>query len=337
MRAKSALLLVLAVLFSSTVSAVTPQSGLWTIDAEQNGQPGRGMQIDVQNGALVLTFYGYRADGTAQWYLSAGPLGTSSYSGPLDQYAGGTAFGAAGSANAAFDALLQQRDVQVQRFDAKDYLAKVNPSDDDLQAYYKAPENAAQFQAPEQASVEYLVLDLDGILKGITINEADLKTYYEQNAARLSGKEERRASHILITSPASAPAAEREKARARAQELLAAARKAPDSFADLARKNSQDPGSATNGGDLDFAAPGAYVPEFSQAMVKLKKGEMTQVPVKTQFGFHIIRLDDTREAQFPEFDAVKGQLQQGIAQQKLKKFQEDLLKSAKTDYKFAGQ
>lgn len=73
--------------------AATPQPGLWTIDAEQNGQPGRGMQIDVQNGALVLSFYGYRSDGSAQWYLSAGPLGANGYSGPLDRYAGGTPFG----------------------------------------------------------------------------------------------------------------------------------------------------------------------------------------------------------------------------------------------------
>ena len=108
-------------------------------------------------------------------------------------------------------------------------------------------------------------------------------------------------------------------------------------FEDLAKEKSKDPGSGANGGDLDFAKPDAYVPEFGQAMAKLKKGEMTEAPVKSQFGWHIIKLEDTREAQFPEFDAVKGQLQQGIAQQKLKKFQEDLLKSAKTDYKFAGQ
>ena len=92
------------------------------------------------------------------------------------------------------------------------------------------------FQAPEQASIEYLVLDVAAVTKGIVVNEADLKTYYEQNAQRLSSAEERRASHILIASPKTAPAAEREKGAAKAAELLAAVQKAPDSFADLAKQ-----------------------------------------------------------------------------------------------------
>ena len=105
-------------------------------------------------------------------------------------------------------------------------------------------------------------------------------------------------------------------------------------FEDLAKKNSKDPGSGENGGDLDFAKPDTYVPEFGKAMTKLKKGEMTDAPVKTQFGYHIIRLEDTREAQFPAFDEVKPQIEQRLAQQKLQQFQEDLRKTAKTDYKF---
>ena len=106
-------------------------------------------------------------------------------------------------------------------------------------------------------------------------------------------------------------------------------------FEDVAKANSKDPGSAENGGDLDFAKPETYVPEFGQAMAKLKKGEMTDTPVKTQFGFHIIKLEDTREAQFPGFDEVKDQLMKSLAQTKVQKFQEDLKKSAKTDYKFS--
>jgi peptidyl-prolyl cis-trans isomerase C len=79
------------------------------------------------------------------------------------------------------------------------------------------------------------------------------------------------------------------------------------------------------------------VPEFSKAMVALKKGEMTETPVKTQYGYHIIRLEDTREAQFPEFNAVKPQIEQRLAQAKLQKYQEDLRKQAKTDFKFSAQ
>ena len=95
--------------------------------------------------------------------------------------------------------------------------------------------------------MEYVVLDIDSLLAGMVLNEDDLRTYYKENAARMAGKEERRASHILITAAKDAPAAEREKARARATQLLEQARQAPGTFAELARKNSQDPGSATQG------------------------------------------------------------------------------------------
>ena len=111
--------------------------------------------------------------------------------------------------------------------------------------------------------------------------------------------------------------------------------KAGGSFEELAKKHSKDPGSGANGGDLDFAKPDSYVPEFSQAMMALKKGEMTPVPVKTQFGFHIIKLEDTREAAFPAFDDVKAQLKQRLEQQQMQQFQEELRAKAKTDYKFA--
>ena len=108
-------------------------------------------------------------------------------------------------------------------------------------------------------------------------------------------------------------------------------------FDELAKKHSTDKGSGANGGDLDFAKPESYVPEFGKAMSALKKGETTSTPVKSQFGFHIIRLDDTREAQFPPFEEVKGQVVQRLQQQKLQQYQEDLRKKAKTDYKFSGQ
>ena len=108
------------------------------------------------------------------------------------------------------------------------------------------------------------------------------------------------------------------------------------SFEELAKKHSKDPGSGANGGDLDFANPNSYVPEFAQALGKLKKGEMTQEPVKSQFGFHIIRYEDSRPSAFPEYEAVKGQIEQRIKQQKLAKFREDIRTKAKTDYKFSN-
>lgn len=155
------------------------------------------------------------------------------------------------------------------------------------------------------------------------VTDAEAKAEYEKFKAQSTGTEYR-ARHILVENEDEAKA-------------LIAQIKGGAKFEDLAKAKSKDPGSGANGGDLDFAKPENYVPEFGQAMTKLKKGEMTETPVKTQFGWHIIQLDDTREAQFPDFDSVKPQLQQRLAQMKLQKFQDDLRKAARTDYKFAGQ
>ncbi|HSI49138.1 MAG TPA: peptidylprolyl isomerase [Ideonella sp.] len=153
------------------------------------------------------------------------------------------------------------------------------------------------------------------------VTDAEAKAEYDKVKASSSGTEYR-ARHILVE--------KEEDAKRLIAEIKAGAK-----FEDLAKKNSKDPGSAENGGDLDFAKPDAYVPEFGQAMAGLKKGEMTQEPVKTQFGYHIIKLEDTREAQFPAFDEVKPQLLQRLSQAKLQKYQEDLRAAAKTDYKFS--
>lgn len=153
--------------------------------------------------------------------------------------------------------------------------------------------------------------------------EAEAKAEYDQVKAAQSGTEYH-ARHILV------------ETEDEAKKLIADI-KGGAKFEDLAKKSSKDTGSAENGGDLDFAKPDSYVPEFSAAMTKLKKGEMTETPVKSQFGYHIIKLEDSREATFPSFDEVKPQLMQRVEQTKLQKYQDDLKKSAKTDYKFAQQ
>ena len=153
------------------------------------------------------------------------------------------------------------------------------------------------------------------------VPESDLKAEYDRFKAQSSGTEYR-ARHILVEKEDEAKA-------------LIAQIKGGANFEELAKKNSKDPGSGANGGDLDFAKPDSYVPEFSKALGALKKGEMTDVAVKTQFGYHIIRLDDTREAAFPPFDDVKGQLKQRMEQGRLQEYQEGLRKAAKTDYKFS--
>lgn len=153
------------------------------------------------------------------------------------------------------------------------------------------------------------------------VTDADAQAEYDKFKAQNSGTEYR-ARHILVE--------KEEDAKALIKQLNGGAK-----FEELASKNSKDPGSAANGGDLDFANANSYVPEFSKAMVALKKGEMTQDPVKSQFGYHIIKLEDTRDAQFPAFADVKAQIVQRLSQQKTADFQQELKTKAKTDYKFA--
>ncbi|MDD2919063.1 SurA N-terminal domain-containing protein [Rhodoferax sp.] len=215
-------------------------------------------------------------------------------------------------ADVALNAFYEKREVQVVNFSAKDYAAKVTPTEAELDAFYQ--KNQALFQAPEQAQVEYVVLDLDAVKTSIQIPEADLKSYYEQNASRLSGVEERRASHILINAPKDAAAEDRQKARLKAEELLKAARANPAAFADLARKNSQDQGSAAKGGDLDFFARGAMVKPFEEAVFAMQKGAISDL-VESDFGFHIILLTDIKLPKQRSFDEVRPSLEADLKNQ----------------------
>jgi len=153
-------------------------------------------------------------------------------------------------------------------------------------------------------------------------SDAEIQAEYDKFKAQASGTEYR-ARHILVE--------KEDDANALIKQIKAGAK-----FEDLAKKNSKDTGSAENGGDLDFANPGSYVPEFSAALTKLKKGEMTEAPVKSQFGYHIIKLEDTREATFPPLTEVKTQIAQRLDQQKLAKFRDEIKAKAKTDYKFGS-
>ncbi len=153
------------------------------------------------------------------------------------------------------------------------------------------------------------------------VTDAEIKAEYDKFKSQ-AGDKEYRARHILVE--------KEDEAKALIAQIKGGAK-----FEDVAKKSSKDPGSAENGGDLDWAAAGSYVPEFSQAMAALQKGQMTDAPVKSQFGYHIIKLEDVRDAQFPPLDDVKPQIQQRLGQQKMAKFREDLRNGAKTDYKFS--
>jgi peptidyl-prolyl cis-trans isomerase C len=147
------------------------------------------------------------------------------------------------------------------------------------------------------------------------VTDAEVKAEYDKFAAANGGKEFR-ARHILV---------EKED---EAKKIIADLKKGAK-FEDIAKKQSKDPGSGANGGDLDWATPNSYVPEFAQALMKLSKGQTTQEPVKSQFGWHVIRLDDVREAQLPKLEEVKPQIAQQLQQQRLAKFQEELREKAK--------
>ncbi|WP_343589160.1 peptidylprolyl isomerase [Paracidovorax wautersii] len=153
--------------------------------------------------------------------------------------------------------------------------------------------------------------------KNNPVTDAEIKAEYDKYVAANTGKEYK-ASHILVDKEDEAKA------------IIAAIKKGAK-FSDLAKKQSKDPGSAARGGDLDWANASTYVPEFTEALVKLNKGQMTQVPVKSQFGWHVIRLDDVRDAQLPKLEDVKPQIAQQLQQQKLAKFQEELRAKAKVE------
>jgi peptidyl-prolyl cis-trans isomerase D len=218
-------------------------------------------------------------------------------------------------ADLSLDAYFSRRSIQMVRLLPADFAAKVAPVDSEVEAFYK--DNQALFKAPESANIEYVVLDLETIKKSITLNDADLRSYYDQNIARLSGNPERRASHILVNAPKTASAADRDKARIRAQELLAEVKKAPDSFADVAKKSSQDTGSAPAGGDLDFFARGAMVKPFEDAAFALKKGDISDV-VESDFGYHIIKLTDIKEPKQKTFEELRGSIESDLKTQQAK-------------------
>jgi peptidyl-prolyl cis-trans isomerase D len=224
----------------------------------------------------------------------------------------GSVLAAATPVNQALDALLQRREIHYARFDAKDHLAKVKPSDAEIEAFYKSHE--ADFRAPEQATIDYVMLDLAVVKKGIPVPEEDLRKYYTENASRYTAAEERRARHILIKAEKDAAPDIKQKAKARAEALLAEVRKNPAAFADLAQKNSDDPGSATQGGDLDFFGRGAMVKPFEDAAFAMKPGEISNV-VESDFGYHVIKLEAVRGGEKKPFEAVRATIEDEVRQQ----------------------
>lgn len=207
----------------------------------------------------------------------------------------------------AFAALERQtRDFALLPIKARPELIEV--SDEQLKAYYDA--HASEFMTPEQVVAEYIELKKDAFFDQVKVTDEDIKTEYEKQIANLG--EQRKASHILLET---GDKLSDEQAKAKLAELSARVAKGED-FAALAKEFSQDPGSASNGGDLGFAGKGVYDPAFEEALYALKVGELS-APVKSQFGWHLIRLDQVQEPEIPTLASMRPQLERDLKAQQV--------------------
>ena len=196
----------------------------------------------------------------------------------------------------------ETRDIQEFRLPLDAYLDKVKLADGAVRKFYD--ENSKQFEMPEQAKVEFVVMSMDAIAASLAISDAEVKAWYDGHKDRYQQAEERRASHILIGFEKLG----KDKARAKAEEVLKEVRKNPAAFADLARKNSDDPGSAAKGGDLGFFGSGMMVKPFEDATFALKEGEISGI-VESDFGFHIIKLTGIHSAKGKDLAEVRGEIE----------------------------
>jgi len=211
----------------------------------------------------------------------------------------------------------QQREVSQSVLAPENFVAQVKLEADAAKQHYDAHQN--EFQLPEQARLEYVVLALDAIAAQVEVSADEVKQFYEQNLKQYARGDERQASHILIAVDAKASAEAKQAARGKAEQLLQQARKNPAGFAELAKKNSQDPGSAANGGDLGFFPRGTMTKPFDDAVFQMKAGEIAG-PVESEFGYHVIRLIAVKGRGLEE---VKQQVALDLKRQKAaKKFSE---------------
>ena len=214
----------------------------------------------------------------------------------------------------------QAREVQELVLTLQSFRSQVKITDAMAEEYYK--QHPAQFELPEIVKAEVVVFNPDVVEARIVVSDADIKAYYDQNLARYKTDEQRRASHILIAAGKDAPAADKAAAKAKAEKILAQLRKSPNDFAKLAKENSQDPGSAERGGDLDFFGKGMMVKPFEEAAYSLKEGEISDV-VQSDFGFHIIRLTALKAATTRPLSEVKANITDEIRRQQVgKKYSE---------------
>ena len=207
----------------------------------------------------------------------------------------------------------QQRVINVSSVSLQSFLAQAKVDDASIKTYYE--QNQKEFQSPEQAKVEYVKLSVDNLLAKAEVPAEDVRKYYDEHQKNFGTPEERQAAHILISVAKSASQAEQDAAKAKAEQLLQQVRENPARFAELAKLNSQDTGSAANGGDLGFFGRGMMVKPFDEAVFALKQGEISGL-VKSDFGYHIIKLLGVKPAKLLLFDEAREEVANKLRQQK---------------------
>jgi peptidyl-prolyl cis-trans isomerase D len=206
----------------------------------------------------------------------------------------------------------QQREISIAEFKTKEYMAKANIAEKDMQAFYD--QNKSKFLAPEQVKAEFVVFSLANILPTINVTEDEIKSFYKTNADKYQNQQQREASHILIAASKNAPPAEKAKAKAKAEDILNQIRKSPKQFEELATKYSQDPESAKKGGDLGAFGRGMMVKPFDDAVFSMKVNEISNI-VESDFGYHIIKLTKII-GEGGGFDSMRPQIKAELIYQK---------------------
>lgn len=213
----------------------------------------------------------------------------------------------------------QQREVSVAEIKTKDFVAQTKVTPEEVKAYYD--KNHDKFRVPEQVKLEFILMSANTLIPGMQVNDDEMKKFYAENASKFQGDEQRRASHILISFGVSATAQAKQEARKKAEEVLAEVKKNPKNFEALAKKYSQDPGSAEKGGDLGVFGRGAMVKPFEDAVFSMSPGAVSDL-VESEFGYHIIKLTEIK-GQAQTYDDVKPQIRAELMYQKsLSKFSE---------------
>ncbi len=199
-----------------------------------------------------------------------------------------------------------RREISQSQIVPDQFLSQVVPGEEDISAYYE--QHKADFDLPERAKVEYLVLSLDAVAKNEFVSDEAVNTYFSEHQSEFGQSEERKASHILISVSADASEEEKQIARDKAEKILEQVKQDPDQFAEIAREHSDDPGSAMRGGDLGFFGRGVMVKSFENKIFSMQLDEISDI-VETDFGLHIIKLTAIKEERHPDLEEVREQIE----------------------------